>query len=481
MKKTLIALAVAGLSFNASAVTLSKVTTGAVAPTAYASEINFPQELTNAVVTGATGLNIGFKFGFSASEGVKRYVRIELTNAEFVAGSFATAPLVGVSGIATDLTAVVDQKISNGGAGKNFVIVEVSPKTGQSIANDAVLALVINKVKALSADGVTAQYRLYETATAAFEATDVTLASDSGTLFTTKSGVVANFADGDEKKIDVGADSKQFDSAGTSTVNDKELANFTFAPVADVKAISGADIALADLYATATLALNGNFAAVKDAGEAAPKAANFTLDGTGATTLNAEKATFDLASNLTAGIEDKALAYKVDGETVLDIDTISGEIQVTAADAAKYNVANLPLDTILVEKNGGSATLNLVMKPGANYRHFVRITNKDEQEGRFFVTLFNDAGQSASVRLDAINLGTADEPANLPATIKGGASTKQILIDKIYDAVVAENPSFAVSGEKKLRVEVSGEVPQGKVSAQSYVVSTNNNALVKFD
>ena len=71
MKKTLIALAIAGVSFNAAAtVTIGDSTT----VKSYASEITIPATLTNA----GGALDVKTPIAFSATKDVKRYVRFDL-------------------------------------------------------------------------------------------------------------------------------------------------------------------------------------------------------------------------------------------------------------------------------------------------------------------------------------------------------------------------------------------------------------------
>ena len=134
MKKTLLALAVTALSANAFAVDLNAANSDAIN---FASEIKLPAVLTD---TAANNLDVKVQLGFSATAGVKRYVRFDLTNAQF------ETPV-----IAGDLTeggavALADSIAVGGTKGSTSVVIEITPAT--TLANNAVLTLALANIKA---------------------------------------------------------------------------------------------------------------------------------------------------------------------------------------------------------------------------------------------------------------------------------------------------------------------------------------------
>ncbi|MGL5528953.1 MAG: hypothetical protein ACRDCI_11375, partial [Plesiomonas shigelloides] len=283
MKKTLIALAIAGLSFNAAAVDLSDA---ASVPASYASEITLPAVLTDSV---AKDLDVTFKLGFSATAGVKRYVRVDLTNAAFetpvVKGDLdLTAP------VPADLDPTTNSVSVGGAKGDSYVVIEISPL--KNLANDTKLTLALADINAKGGDA-TVQYRLYETGVDAAAGSANTLASKSGKLFGFKSGLTAKVTvKGADNKIDVTQESKYFNGAAADAATD--VGSISVAATAAVLAQDGTAVTLAKLVDTAKLEVAGDFSAgLKDAdGKLVAGAAAFAGIAAGDTTVAASKAEF---------------------------------------------------------------------------------------------------------------------------------------------------------------------------------------------
>ena len=268
MKKTLSALAIAGVSFNAAAVDLKDGSSVAT----YASEITLPEVLVDA----GTSLDVDFPLGFSATAGVKRYVRFDLTNAVF-----ETAVVKG------DLTAVTtpaslvpaNNSVSVGGAkGDNYVVIEITPAA--AIANTETMKLALANIKALGGEA-TVQYRLYETGVDAValngKGNTNTLSSASGKLFGLKSGIVAKVTSkGADNKIDVAQESKYFNGAPADASTVIGTLSVAANTADDVLAKDGTPVTLAKLMASAKLEVAGDFSAgLKNDGKLVAGAAAF--------------------------------------------------------------------------------------------------------------------------------------------------------------------------------------------------------------
>jgi hypothetical protein len=450
MKKTLIALAVAGLSFNAAAVDLSDA---ASVPASYASEITLPAVLTD---SAAKDLDVTFKLGFSATAGVKRYVRVDLTNAVF-----DTAVVKGN----LDLTAAdplsldpATNSVSVGGAnGDSYVVIEISPL--KNLANDTKLTLALANVKALGGDA-SVQYRLYETGVDAAAGSANTLAAKSGKLFGFKSGLTAKVTvKGADNKIDVTQESKYFDGAAADAATG--VGAISIAATADVLAKTGVAVTLGDMVDTAKLEVAGDFSAgLKDAdGKLVAGSAVFTSAGAATVTATKAEFSFDPAAN-TGG----ALTFTVDGKTAIEAQDMT--VKFVPVAESGYTLSAVELGVIgTLAKNGSSAIANLVLAPDTSYTNLVRISNTSGIAGKFFITAIADDGKNVTFALSDV--------AGQPATLAAGASTQQMKVADIYAA--AQVKGLALTGDKKLRLKVEGEV--GSLSLQNYTVSKDGNAL----
>ncbi len=474
MKKTLLALAVSALSVNAFAVDLNATASDAVN---YASEIRMPAVLTDTV---ANNLDVSVQLGFSATAGVKRYVRFDLTNAQFetpvVAADLTTTaiktpavvddPATGVDETAAAVLVALTPSVAVGGTkGSNFVVIEITPEIG--LANNAVLNLALAKIKATGGDA-SVQYRLYETGVDASKPTENVLAAKSGKLFGLKSALDAKVTTkGAAQKIDVTQESKFFfvDGGVTKADTANEIGNLTVGVNGDVFSTAGTAVTLATLLESAKIEVAGDFSAgLKDAdGKLVAGAA--TLSGTTAPAVAADKATYTV--NLAAAPTKAAFTLNVDGKTALATQTFTAKLVPVANTAYAVNTVDLGVLGEL-QKNGSSESLNLALKPGGAYQNYVRISNTSNLEGKFFITVISDEGKTATINLSDV--------AGQPATLAPRASTTQMTIQQIFNAAAAKG--LALSGEGKLRLVVEGEVPS--LSAQMYTTSKDGNSFDRF-
>lgn len=452
MKKTLIALAVAGLSFNAAAVDLSDA---ASVPASYASEITLPAVLADSV---AKDLDVTFKLGFSATAGVKRYVRVDLTNA-----AFETPVVKGDLDLTVADALSLDpatNSVSVGGVkGDKYVVIEISPL--KNLANDTKLTLALAKVKALGGDA-TVQYRLYETGVDAAAGSANTLAAKSGKLFGFKSGVTAKVTvKGADDNIDVTQESKYFNGGVADAATN--VGTVSVAATAAVLAQDGTAVTLAKLVDTAKLEVVGDFSAgLKDAdGKLVAGATAFAGIAAVDTTVAATKAEFkfDPSADYVG-----ALTFTVDGKTAIEAQDMTVKFVPVAKSGYTLSAADLGVIGTLA-KNGSSSIANLVLAPDTSYTNLVRISNTSGIAGKFFITAIADDGKNVTFALSDV--------AGQPASLAAGASTQQMKVADIYAA--AEAKGLVLTGDKKLRLKVEGEV--GSLSLQNYTVSKDGNAL----
>lgn len=449
MKKSLLALAVAGLSANAFAASLDYTTLPAPTANIVAKEV--------VTVTTATDLattdTITFPLQFSATN--QNLVRIDLSNsAKF--GS-TTAPTLTVDGIAAS--------ISEGGVGASFVVFQLQNTTTANQAAPVVLKL--NGLTVANQGDVSAQYRLYDNQVDAHNASTRTLADKSYAYATFANALVFTANNlGASKQIDVTANSKKF-------VNGTYVSDAFGGLNLDVKANTyGTDFTTAltlekVIGADAVVTVSGDFSAI------AAGATGTTLGGIAATGVNTAKnaVTFKLgATGAVTPLADAQLVYATDlantGIAPSDFNaklTLGSGATLTAAPAEVSSFATLA-------KNGANAEVDLTMKPGGFYNDVVRITNKSGIAGDVFITVINDAGQSTTIKLGDI--------AGQTSTLAAGSSTQQLPISDIFAA--AEAKGFALAGQGKLRLVVEAQIPAGSLSVQNWVVSTDGTTLSSF-
>ncbi|MBC8687308.1 hypothetical protein H2137_04230 [Aeromonas hydrophila] len=456
MKKTLIALAVAGLSFNAAAtVTIGDSTT----VKSYASEIAMPATLTNA----GTALDVKTPIAFSVTKDVKRYVRFDLTNAEF-ATAITSDKLTtdatyypGSGAVPVDLSASVSV---GGGVGSKFVVIEITPIA--TLENTANLTLALNKVKALSGEA-SVNYRLYETGVDANAGNDKILAQKEGKLFTSKSALTVAVVKGADRKIDVTQESKFFTDDAKKNIKATDVGTLTVKADGDVLDAKSTNMTMAKLVKTSAVVVTGDFSAgKKDADKKLDKSAVAFGAKVAADEITATKAqfNFDPAADVVASV----LKFTVDGETAIEAQDMTVKFVPVAQDG--YTVSTLDLGVIgTLAKNGSSAIANLVLAPDTSYTNLVRISNTSGIAGKFFITAIADDGKNVTFALSDV--------AGQPASLAAGASTQQMKVADIYAAAQAKG--LALTGDKKLRLKVEGEV--GSLSLQNYTVSKDGNAL----
>ena len=466
MKKTLIALAIAGVSFNAAAVNLD--TDADVAKFASEIKVDGSAGTPLGTVTGNDALKVSNKLGFAITNTNKRYIRYDVVGGtlfnvakgDFKFESFWTNAQPPVEDPVTATFA-----ISQVGPKNEFVIVEVNA-TEDIPANAVVMFDADNRVKVTSKSGVTISYRLFETALDAV-ANDPSKAlhKENGQLLSFAPAILAKVAKkGATDKVDVKEASKKFISANGNTLTATTLGEVSVIADTSVRLATGTNVtATNNILSGGKLIVNGSFSA------GAVTDGKLGLDTVKLNNVNAAKVEAGKAELTVAdtGIpaNNGKVDYAVAGKTAIDAPvTYTATFVPTVKDG--FELGDIPLNVIgELVKNGDSKEANLVLAPDTSYNNLVRISNTSSAAGKFFITVTADDGTSKTFPLSAV--------AGQPAELAAGASTKQMKVADIYAAAAAEG--LTVTGEKKLRLKVEGEV--SSLSLQNYTISKDGNAL----
>lgn len=496
MKKLLISSAIAaamGTSGFAHAVDFSAGAAAADAvPVTYASEIQIGAAgvvLEN--VTGSEVLAGTFDFGFGASEGEQRFLRLELSGD----ATFDGDPTLEVT---TDAPVTLTGTKSSGGDGQNFVVFQVTVPSGDAIANTNNVIITAaadgdgtdgaNGIAITGQDAVSLSYSHYQLASEAVNQTGA-LASDSGTLINFESAVAADVnvqsSGNGNLFIDVTQESKFFtdDSAGFAdgeTVTEVSELSFGLNDIDSVTAgvqapllLDGNAATIATLIADSTLVVSGDFSGAFDS-TGATVGFGISTDQcatiSDADDLTATQAEFAVGAN---AVPTSQLCFTTDGEEVLTNRAFTAVHEITPV--AGINLGNQSLGTIgSLSKNGSTAELNLALTPGGSFSNFVRVTNTSSLAGDVFITVINDDGDTANISLADV-VGSAELSAR--------ASSRLMSIQSIFDAAVAANSNFGLaaaagSPKDKLRLIIEGEFPT--IDAQSVTLSTDGTTFSTF-
>lgn len=401
-------------------------------------------------------------------------------------GAALTSSSLAFADVDTGGSAVSITLVDGGGVDDTTARFRVDVSTAISANDTLTLTYDINDAEALASDS--ASIKLGVTLTDGLGNVDTV--GTAGDVATSTEGTAATIgATGAGATIDVTEGSTQFTTNGPSgdllsavvaTVN---LEDNTGPAREDDGTTAWATNAGDALVSSATITVNGPFAASVgvDADDDADTADGVYLDingndaydaGEEADSLTATQAVFELTGAQAATLE-AAGAYEiqmiVDGETAIPESEVTGTFDVDWTNAT-YADTSVEGDGGSFTKNGDSVALDLLLTPGGAFANFVRVSNKSGVDGDVFFTVFNDAGES-----ETISLG--DIAGQSTSTLNGQASTSLLSIQSIYDAVVASDSSFDVSGGK-LRAIVEGEF--GDIEAQAISVATDGTSFSTF-
>ncbi|MFQ1751126.1 hypothetical protein ACK386_09815 [Aeromonas veronii] len=438
MKKTLIALAIAGLSFNAMAVDLDGKDAAALNVQKYASELKVP-----AAGLELKKVSLTSKIGFALS--TDAYVRLNLSDAVTVSGVTATS-----AGSAAVTWAVAD-------SGPGYVILK---NDGKGVKSDDVLTVNMT-VKVADKKDVTVKYDLYETAGNAVGQTGSLKTKQASLLSFVSALKVTAKADAALKKIDVTDGSKTFESGAVAT----NLVNL--AAEQDPLVLGASGFSLLDGDGTVTI----------PGVDLTDKAAWFVsgpfVEGTtvGGVAIDKDNVGKKLDVTTTAATVIYQNAAGKDAKVLVE-GAVNAEYVPSSALATSYDFSTYKFDgAAQLVKNGDKAEVNLALNPNGAYSQYVRISNKSAQAGAVFVTVIADDGKAVNFPLSAI--------AGQPASLDAGASTVQLTLKDIYAA--AEAKGLTLTGDKKIRLLVDAQVPAKGLSVQSYTLSKDGNSFATMN
>ncbi len=450
MKKTLIALAVAGLSFNAMAVNLN-----ADKPAETTSK--YPKELAisaGTVVADGTAEQVLVKAGVSLTT---PYVRFELTNAKFEEVPTLATDVNPVTVPATPPT--VEWVLTAGGKGENYAVFNkklIAGGTANSIIGETLTLSAAKGLKLDTPSKVDVTYSIHETASGAINKTGALL---------TKSGTVLDFVEALEVSAKPAA-VKEIDLAPALVANKGKVfvtlpgtnvatpfIDLSVTTVAGLKKQNGTAAALTDLIVSGTWTLTGDFSARAAAGV------------TGAAFLTSDSKAV-LAAAAPAALTANTF-YNVGGSKLINGGVYSADLTVVPAPGyvfGSYKTAN----AVEIKKNGSSTEIDLALNPVGAYDNYIRVTNKGSAAGEVTFNVINDKGEVKQTTLASV-LGADKGLLNV------GASTTQINIKDI-----ADKAGFtAVDG--KLRLVIDTTIPRkgdyNMVVAQSYAANKTNGVL----
>lgn len=447
MKKTLIALAIAGLSFNAAAVNLSAPNQADIDASAqnYASEIIVSPTATLKAVVISNAVATAEKVNATPAETANKtfFARVDVTGAK-IAGitlgqEFGGWTVINVqdNSIVAKTTAVATftAAAASGGVPAHFVMPAALSFNADAVVADKAGATVKVRVFNEQNNAVSGQ--------AGF---DVVANAKSGKLFGFTQGFkVGITVPNPAAKIAVDKDALEFTS-GTSaklfTVN-SDVAS----PTTTVLDITGSTITSNTLLGK--WEVKGPFLVGSNVNSGAA--------------LTAETA----AKAVTVVANDKVV-YGLPAKNSTSI--TEGVFTATyTPDATQANIYALTKQdfTFDLTKNGSSDSQDLVFSADSSYKTFVRVSNLGGQAGKISFTVYGDDGSSATFPLSAI--------AGQDATLNAQASTSQIALKDLHAAAVAAGLAEKAG---KLRIVAGGDVSD--LSLQTYVLSADGTTFSRF-
>lgn len=444
MKKTLIALAVAGLSFNAAAVDLGLASQALIDASAqnYASEIIVSPTATLKKVAITNAVKAGEKVKATAAETAdkKFYARIDVTGAK-LSGVLLGDPIGGWNVINVQDSSIVFETnaVATLTAGE-FALPELSLLSVDAIVADKTGATVKARIFGEKNNAVSGQ--------AGF---DVAANAKSGKLF----GFAQGFKVGitvptTPAKISVEKDALEFVVSGATTATSAKLFD-----VVSTNATTPAVLDIAgNVIGDATL---GGKWEVKG-----PFLVGSNVNGGAALTAETAVKAVSVGSNA-------AVQYNLPAKNNTAI--TEGVFTATyTPDAAKAEIYALTKQDFTFEltKNGSSDSQDLAFSADSSYKTFVRVSNLGGQAGKISFTVYGDDGSSATFPLSAV-------AGQETATLNAQASTSQIALKDLHAAAVAAGLAEKAG---KLRIVASGDV--SKLSLQTYVLSTDGTTFSRF-
>ena len=491
----------------------------------YASELTIATTGSNLGDSGGDVQDLGATLGFGVSAGATRFIRVDLSND----AEFQNAPSLGVtesgifvgpsSGTTDDTKTIAASQITlvQGGAGESFAIFQFTargpitdgdsstddvPEADISLSQDADIVVDVDGVTVSNKSDVTATYALYETGTAAqnqgstLSSAAAQVAYRFSTALSIQAGSTNNATlvallsppaqtNGTVDEIDVTQESKYFEDATDEQVSPFGIASISLVS-GPLNASSGAISALNTIIddSNVTAVVSGDFSSASGLTNDGD-AANFT---TASTLLNTDGdaefvvADTESSTNYTGSLVVYEFLYQTDGTTVIPETTFALTLGLAAQTGYTLASSVGPVEMDKFEKNGSTSETNLQLDPDGAFKNFVRLTNPSGIDGRVFLTVINDDGDSVAINLDDISVqGTAQ-----PASLLAGASTRLIPMSAVIAAAQAQDSTFGIvdSARNKFRIIADGEfgdtADRTAINIDNITLATDNSTFSTF-
>jgi len=396
--------ALAGVSAFAAAVDID-----AASPTSvkYASE---------ATVSGTTLLNAGaaadqtatVAFGASFGSDVTAYVRVDVAG-----GTFAGSPTLAVD---DDAAAAATVTVAQSGAG--YIIYAVSPTAGNGLSSTELATIDTSAagINVTGKGGVTLQYRLFETLTAAANpATNNTLKDTGAKSYISFANALTTTITSMTKTADVAASPSY--SAFTSAT--APLAKVSIAVDGGVALLTGAAASAGGLLgATSDVTFTGTFSFLKGSAEAygdnVVKSRLFLNNNVScaagaptvaaATTVAADSAEFLNVAAATL-VQDHYLCMTAEGSNEITTGTYTADINYEPQ--ASYTVSDISGQSSgEIKRNGVRMVAPITNQPVGWYSRLI-ITNTGTTNRDYTVTAVSEDGKTVNLT-GAASAGTVN-------------------------------------------------------------------------
>lgn len=374
----------------------------------------------------------------------------------------------------------------------DFVLFEINATTTTPVPNDAIVTMSFGAATPnLGLAGTTeVSYELFEFGAGGgngslASAGPNTLASFSPTLTVGTTGVTGGAAMTPveaPRLIEVADDSLNFQGGGL----DSALGSLFAADVASPPLLAdGSTSTIGAILASHSIEIDGDFTAAASVGlvlDSGGSVCNGTYDVTATLNTDMNQALFEpspvgeVGDVSVDGVETAAtICMQATGADVIEEGSYSGTYKPVAGSG--FTVSDVPFALGALDNTGTTITLNLTLTPrpeGGAYANFFRVTNPTSTEGRVFIRLINDLGESS------VTIDMEDVYMDGMNTVPGEGSSRQFNIDDVYAAVQLADPTFAVGAGPlaKLRTVITGEF--GSMDVQTYTVSTDETTFSTF-
>lgn len=347
-------------------------------------------------------------FGASFGVDVTAYVRVDLSGGTFSGTAAATAFTVNDSAAAAATVSVAQ-------SGAGYIIFAVTPTAGNSLVATNAVTIdsdigTLTGVNVTSKAGVTMQYRLFETLTAAANpASNNTLKDTGAKSYIAFQNALSATISGLNAVADVAASPSYTQFTGAAAT--KPVAKLTSTVDTTIAKANGAAIAAGDILTALTdVSVTGDFNLAKNSNGTFTGAAltrvflNNAAGCAGGTTVNSSvvasaTATFTdvAAANVT---QDMWLCLTAEGST--EIAPASYNVSVAWDEQAGYAVTDINGAAAgTITRNGVRMVAPLVQRPSDTWFSRLVITNTGSSARDYTVTAVSETGVTTTLSGDA--------------------------------------------------------------------------------